>query len=655
MEKGVLRSQASRGILNFAETELRCYFEQMIGTVPEAPFAIYLGLASEFEGSQVPPVDNHELDDVYDVQLVDGRSQIVGSNPRAVLLGVYRLLHELGCRWVRPGLGGEIVPQMSLVDFTRRQIQVCEAAAHRHRGVCIEGATSREHVLDLIAWLPKVGMNSYFIQFREAYAFYERWYRHLGNPKLPTEPFDQAMASRLTGEAATFAKCRGLLYHAVGHGWTCEAVGIPSLSWVPAEHVITPENRELLAEIKGKRDIFNRISMNTNLCYGNPEARQKVVAEIVRYAETHPEVDYLHFWLADDVNNQCECLRCADTRPADFYVMMLNELDSELSARDLRTRIVMLCYLDLLWPPEREQIVNSGRFALMFAPISRTFSQPFPEGGTAQVSPLPVYHRNALVMPKDVHENLAFLQGWRRLFPDLDTFDFDYHLMWAHFQDPGHWQIAEVLHADAGRLKSNGLNGFMSCQVQRLFLPSGVPMAVLGRALWNSNLSLDEITNEQLVAEYGPDWQRARDLLRELTRIFDPARLRGDSLRPDDTALALLDAVPGLVREYHRVILRNQGLAEPVQATSWRHLELHLEIWSDLARALAAKLHLHSEDAHRFWRSALNKARAAELEIARVFDLFEFAVTLSQQHFDRIEDPTREPATKEGGDPFHSG
>lgn len=90
--------------------------------------------------------------------------------------------------------------------------------------------------------------------------------------------------------------------------------------------------------------------------------------------------------------------------------------------------------------------------------------------------------RIALVMPQDVKENFAFLRDWRR----LDTFDFDYHLMWAHFQDPGHLQIAARLHADIGRLRVHGLNGTISFQVQRLFLPTGLPMAMLGTPSYQS-------------------------------------------------------------------------------------------------------------------------------------------------------------------------
>jgi hypothetical protein len=589
--------------------------------------------------ANLPAVADPALDDAFEIDIAGGMGFIAGTNPRAVLIGVYRFLRELGCRWVRPGSTGEIVPRISSDDLSGRTIRIREAAAYRHRGICIEGAPSREHVLDLIAWMPKAALNSYFIQFREPYAFYERWYRHIGNPTLAAEPFDLELVRKLKAEAVAAAKERGLLYHAVGHGWTSEALGIPSLSWKAEDYELKPGTRELLSEINGRRDFFHRIAMNTNLCYGNPEARRRVVAEIVRYAAANPEVDYLHFWLADDVNNQCECAKCASTRPADFYVMMLNEVDRELAARSLPTRIVLLCYLDLLWPPERERLNNPGRFALMFAPITRTFSEPFPEKPVAPEKALPAYHRNKLVMPHDVGRNLAFLHAWQEAFPGLDSFDFDYHLMWAHFQDPGHRQIARVLHEDAARLRVHGLNGFMSCQVQRLFLPSGLPMAVLGRGLWNPAEPLEKIEPEQFAAEFGPEWRVAENLLRELTARFDPARLRGDVPPTPEATAALLDSVPAMLDGYRDAIRRNRNLPEPAQAASWKNLGRHLDIWSLLADALAARARGDTPLAHNRWRLALEEARLAEPEIAGVFDLFHFAVTLSHHHFDHVENP----------------
>ena len=106
----------------------------------------------------------------------------------------------------------------------------------------------------------------------------------------------------------------------------------------------------------------------------------------------------MHFWLADGSNNHCECELCRDTRPSDFYVQMLNELDEMLTARGLKTRIVFLIYVDLLWPPEQEKIANPDRFILMFAPITRTYSEPSRWTGT--LPELPPFERNKLDVPE---------------------------------------------------------------------------------------------------------------------------------------------------------------------------------------------------------------------------------------------------------------
>jgi Domain of unknown function (DUF4838) len=156
---------------------------------------------------------------------------------------------------------------------------------------------------------------------------------------------------------------------------------------------------------------------------------------VVAYAQEHPEVDLLHFWLADGANNQCECENCAATRPSDFYVVMLNDIDRKLSALHLDTRIVFLAYVDLLWPPEHQRIQNPDRFVLMFAPITRTYSKTF---STDRALPaLPPFERNKLTFPHTIEQNLAFLRAWQAQFvrddgQPADSFDFDYHLMWDH-------------------------------------------------------------------------------------------------------------------------------------------------------------------------------------------------------------------------------
>ena len=78
-----------------------------------------------------------------------------------------------------------------------------KTASLRHRGVCIEGADSLENILDFIDWLPKMGYNSFFLQFKLPYTFMARWYHHENNPLLPEEEFDTERAEAYTAVSYT--------------------------------------------------------------------------------------------------------------------------------------------------------------------------------------------------------------------------------------------------------------------------------------------------------------------------------------------------------------------------------------------------------------------------------------------------------------------
>ena len=110
-------------------------------------------------------------------------------------------------------------------------VVVRERPRYRHRGVCIEGANSIEGLIDAIDFLPKQGMNSYFIQFQEAYTFFKRWYRHEGHPHAASkEEFTVDEARRYTALAVKEIARRGLIYHAVGHGWTVNRSEFPVMN-----------------------------------------------------------------------------------------------------------------------------------------------------------------------------------------------------------------------------------------------------------------------------------------------------------------------------------------------------------------------------------------------------------------------------------------
>ncbi len=622
--------------VGFAAEELARYLGEATGEQPGVkaadaapavePGGLWVGTFADFGDGlrHWPETGDAALDDAVFIETSGSAGIIAGSNPGSTLFAVYRYLRELGFRWVSPGREGDRVPAVS-VEATA--VRVAETASYRHRGICIEGAVSYENVRDVVDWSAKNGFNTYFTQFREAHTFFNRWYTHMKNPFLEPEPFPVERAREFKAWLTREIGKRGMVFHDVGHGWTCEPFGIPGLGWNDYEEPLSGEVTGYLAEVNGERKLWRKIPMNTNLCYSNPEVRRIVTDDIVQYARQHPEVDVIHFWLADGSNNQCECEECRKGRPSDFYVKMLNELDAKLTSEGLPARIVFLIYVDLLWPPEHEVIKNKERFILMFAPITRTYSRAF-EAEEA-LPELPPYDRNKLEFPASVEANVAFLRAWQQMF-DGDSFDFDYHYMWDHLKDPGYYAIARTLHRDVVNLADIGLNGLVSCQAQRTFLPHGLGMCLMGQALWDRTTDFDAFADDFFGAAFGPDGKATRAYMATLSALFDPPYLRGEKDSVSEESAAKFDSIPDAIERFRPVIQRNLGCDDPNLAQAWRYLDIHADMAAQLARALALRARGQNAEAHERWVALSEFVQKREMDVQPVLDVFEYVAILER-------------------------
>jgi hypothetical protein len=620
----ICRLNALPGV-QFAAAELRKYLAKatehglrVCGTKTYDPAkpGLWLGLFSDFSGQTPPAASENPFDDEILIRTGPNGGIIAGSNARSVLLAAYRFLSELGFRWVRPGKDGEVIPRLV---GRLPAVKVHETASYRHRALCIEGAVSFEHVRDVVDWLPKVGMNGYFIQFREAYNFFQRWYEHDSNPLMRKEKFTLQRARELTRQVCQDIKKRDLILHMVGHGWTCEPFGIAGTGWYQHKGDVPKSAAKYFAEVNGKRELWGGIALNTNLCYGNAKARGIITDAIAEYAREHPEIDIIHFWLADGCNNNCECPLCRDHRPADLYVRMLNELDAKLTRAGVKTKIVFLVYVDLLWPPQKERIEHPDRFILMFAPITRSYSSSFAASrGRAKIPP---FRRNKLKFPRDPRVNLAFLSAWQKLFRG-DSFDFDYHFMWDHYKDPGYYTMAEVLHEDIRSLRDIGLAGFNSCQVQRAFFPTGLGMTAMARALWDRDVRFKEVVADYFSASFGARGKEAARYLKKLSQLFEPKVLRNE-LSPEEKLQVVRrhSRIPKLIWGFLPVIEEGMKLPEPAQAKSWTYLKHHAEMCLLLCDALAKHVKGDTEAAKVPGLKLVDYVRRNEPKLHHVLDV----------------------------------
>lgn len=515
-------------VLSFAAQELQSYLNQISNVDSKIRHqdnysqnpGIWLGIWDAFDTVFPNPKLENPLDDAIFLKSVEGQLLLSGANVRSVLFAVYAYLESLGCRWVRMGAFGEVLPQNVTVELTGYDVQ--EFPSHRYRGVCIEGGVSVEQAVDLVSYMAKKRFNTYFIQFQNAYIFWSRWYdRHLNEPALSMKEADE-YTQKLIDEV----KKHGLALQMVGHGWTCECLGVTTGGWIKTNEELPSDKRQLLAEVNGERRWWDGMPINTELCLSNPQAFNALVDYVVAYAEEHKDVDILHVWMSDGWNNRCECSGCARKLPSDWYVDVLNAIDESMTAKGMDTKIVFLAYLDLLWAPEESRIKNTERFIMMFAPISRLYRTSLLKNPPVDEKPIP-YNRNKNKFPRSTAVNIQYLKDWQETF-NGDGFTYDYHMLWKHsIIEPTGLFIAEILHEDIVDTEKLNLQGIVNCQAQRYFFPTGLAMEVSGRAMWNKDLSFEQIKREYFAAAFGKNWELVQSSLEKLSKLLDSDTLFG--------------------------------------------------------------------------------------------------------------------------------
>ena len=629
--------------VDFAVQELTHYFQKIDSTLAvdilqtnsinrNFPRIIWVGM-DESLADKVPAVENAFLDDAIAIDVQNSHGYITGSNPRSVLIATYRFLRELGCYWARPGIEGERIPEKKLENLC---VEVKEAASYRHRGVCIEGATAYENVLEMLDFLPKVGMNAYFFEHFEPLIFFRRWYNHKSNPYLDAESVStEEILAMLTALEAEMAK-RGILYHKTGHGWTCEPFGLDGTSWGTTGGKAIPEEiKKYMAQINGVRDLWHDVPLNTNMCYSNPEVRKIMTDAIVKYCKEHPYVDVLHYWLSDGTNNHCECEECAKMLPSDWFIMLLNDLDEAMTKEGMDTKVVFLLYVDLLWAPEKLKLNNPDRFILMFAPITRNYGQNIVDHLEFD-GVLPEYKRNHLDFAASLALNLAQLRQWQKQFQG-DSFVYEYHLMYAHFNDPGYEYCARNTFEDMKGLRSIGINGNISCQLQRCFFPSALPMQMLATALWDRDADYEEKSREYYLAAFGPDGLLVQQYLRKISDLFaiyegashgNGAKIFGDLVRD-------YDALEACLAEFAPVIAAH-AKADAPWSVDWQQLQYHQEYVRDLAHVLKLTQNQDYAAAEQAIATMLDHVNRNELAIQKTMDC-----NKTKMHWERRLDPKK--------------
>jgi len=615
-------------VLDYAGRELARYVRALTGHKPdvgnagkvtESENTAWLGICDRMPAPPGETLTPAPWDDGFAIWADERGLYIAGRNARSVLYGVYAFLERQGVRYLRPGHDGQVVPQIQAL--TLPDAPIVEEPRYRHRGVCIEGAPSIAHALEMVDWCAKKRMNTVFLQFLSSQYFYNLWYERPYNPPYADHAVSKEEALAYDDQVIASMKKRGLVLHRVGHGWTSAAFGMPRSGWVTAGEEVQPEHVRWLAEANGERALFGDIPINTELCYSHQPAFDTFVETIVRYCEAHPELDVVHVWLSDATNNKCECEECRKLSISDWYAKVINALSKALYRRVPDARFVFLCYFELLWPPKQVAIDEQyGNAIMMFAPIARCYGHALadPACDDGQEWPRPPLNQFAASRHNAFYTKA--LADWRQVFQG-DSFDYDYHLMWAIWSQLTDTALARLYHEDLQSLKEMGLNGIVSCQSFRVFYPSGLAMAALAESLWNPDVPWEEMRRVYLEAAYGEHAAFADAYLETIESYLDtgdPHWRTPPFSNADEDKLAACAAF--LETSLAEIVLRREATSDRARKRSLDLLAYHARFLGFLVHAYQARLARETERADEEFDRAGEFLRQTEPEYSTFID-----------------------------------
>ena len=629
---------ASNTVVDFAAEELKKYLRMMMprcGDItieykPDATNGFRLGLMSDFGLSTAEETQEPRLDDIVHID-TDGEGGIIaGSNYRSVLLAVYDYLKKNGCRWLFPGVDGEFIPIQNIVP-----VQYHKMADMRYRGQCNEGAESQQVMMESIDFTPKVGLNCYMIEFDIPRIYYEWYYNHKHNDQnRDPEPVDDDTVLQWKRACEVeFAK-RGILMHDMGHGWNAEPFGIRSSGGWNQEHdnPVPEESVQYLAMLNGVRGLKDGVALNTQFCMSNPKARKIVIDYICKYAETATNVDLLKISLADGQKGHCECPECQKMRPADWYVIMLNELDEEMTARKLPSRLGFSAYSDTAYEPEYGKIKNPSRFVMSFAPITRSYTYSVPIH--PRVEKLTPYVRNVSGRLGTLEESMHRFDLWREQASGCDTYVYDYYFWKPQFYAPGVLSFAKRIREDIFAYRDNGFKGMVIDGSQRCYFPNAFSFYVYGAVLFDNSLSLEELIEDYFSHAYGDHWKTVVEFFREIDRLMPQTYLEclhtapvpSNFYKPEMQEQLL--AVRSVTDKYAAIFDEHKNMPRRVQTVAMRLLRHYTDFCAGYADFMASKCMGKDDEAREKATAFLQEFGKRELALEHYYDHYMASASL---------------------------
>ena len=209
--------------------------------------------------------------------------------------------------------------------------------------------------------------------------------------------------------------------------------------------------------------------------------------------------------------------------------------------------------------------------------------------------------------------------------------------------DLAQMQVVRETHRDIKGLENVSFNGCMSDQTHRMYMPTGLPLVMMGETLFDKNLDYEKLVDEYFEGAFGKDGTACREYLEQLSKLLCPSNFRiGGGNGVEELGLGNIEAnkacwlnngyvaecaekIPALVDKFYETIHKNMATAEDeCRRLSWYYLTYHAEIVKRFSSVLLAGAQNGKEKALEEFKKLKKYLEEHEMEYHNVFDFFLF-------------------------------
>ncbi len=185
-----------------------------------------------------------------------------------------------------------------------------------------------------------------------------------------------------------------------------------------------------------------------------------------------------------------------------------------------------------------------------------------------------------------------------------------------------------------------GLNGMMSCQNQRVFMPNGFGMNVMASSLWSGRSQFMQTADWYFEVTYGKDGNACREIIKKLSERLDPVVLRGEKPLSDEKTVNGCVEVPEIIDAFIPTIERNLKETAGVRHRAWECFGFYVELCRKISVIFYAAASGKGDELNSQWEIVRRFVCTNEIRFQREFDVFEFLNVWENQILYRLKQQT---------------